>query len=152
MLSTNLSNTSNNGYPFCLIPNLNQSSQSISIDQRITYLFSFIPLLLLPLPLPNLQGNNDESMLMSMIIPMTPPVGSSNTSNASPPSMRRKSMILNKKKIKKTGHLFKKGNNIIKDWKQRWFVLYKHSLYYYDDPDDVSRMPFPSFSYYYSLR
>jgi hypothetical protein len=48
-------------------------------------------------------------------------------------SSARKSVVLKDKDIAKKGYLFKKGNNLIKDWRRRWFVLYKLSLYYYEN-------------------
>ena len=41
-------------------------------------------------------------------------------------------MTLNEKFVKKRGYLLKKGNGVIKDWKQRYFVLYRSFLYYYE--------------------
>ncbi len=41
-------------------------------------------------------------------------------------------MTLNEKFVKKRGYLLKKGNGVIKDWKQRYFVLYRTFLYYYE--------------------
>jgi len=51
-------------------------------------------------------------------------------------STKRKPIQLNPKDIKRRGYIFKKGNNIIKDWRRRWFVLYKDNLYYYEAEDN----------------
>lgn len=62
-----------------------------------------------------------------------PPIKSQTASETSESRRaQRHTVVLKEKDIKKKGHLFKKGNNILKDWRDRFCVLYKSRLYYYD--------------------